>query len=396
MRLTRSRAVDAVCSLILTAMITGCDRGTARTLAVEPFAKRSIELSTGVTIAYVEAGDPAGEAVILLHGYTDTGRSYHPMMRHLLALRPDLHLLVLDQRGHGESSMPDPERCRRAPERCFRPADFAADVLAFMDQLGIERAYLVGHSMGGLVAQEVALTRPERVERLVLIATWASMKEHPVVGEFLIAELMEGPWKEALVQQGYAFPEDVYELTPLDFDPGTEAWLAANWVTEPAADPAFLAQVLPETSRIKLGTWLGVARALLATDNRERLKGLAVPALVISATQDGMATEADEATLLASLHTAARSCKTSFVLKRYGRKPLPSSGLPGDEIAHNVQWAAAEGVAIDLAAYLREDGQPTRDLYYADPRNVRRVLTAPGEATLIEARAPSCAASGAS
>jgi pimeloyl-ACP methyl ester carboxylesterase len=317
-------------------------------------------------------------------------------MRHLLALRPELHLFALDQRGHGESSMPDPETCRGAPERCFRPADFAADVLAFMDQRAIERAYLVGHSMGGLVAQEIALTHPERVERLVLIATWASMIDHPVVGEFLISELIEGPWKEALVRQGYEFPEDIYELTPLDVDPEAEAWLAVNWVTEPAADPAFLAQVLPETSRTRLGTWLGVARSLLATDNRERLKELAVPALVISATQDGMSTEADETTLIASLDGAARSCRTSFVLKRYGRKPLPPSGLAEDEIAHNVQWAAAEGVASDLAAYLREDGQPTRDLYYADPRKPRRVLTAPGEATLIEGRTLNCGRSGAS
>lgn len=396
MKVIRSRAASTVWSLILPALLAGCDGGTAQTLATESFAKRSVELPTGVTIAYVEAGNAAGEAVILLHGFTDTGRSFQPVLRHLLALRPDLHLFVLDQRGHGESSMPDPERCRSAPERCFRPADFAADVLAFMDQRGIGRASLVGHSMGGVVAQEVALTHPERVERLVLIATWASMRDHQVVGEFLLPELIEGPWKDALVQQGYAFPEDVYELTPLDVQPGAEAWLAANWVTEPAADPDFLTEVLPETSRIKLGTWLGVARALLTTDNRERLKKLTVPTFVIQATQDGMATESDEETLLASLHAAAQSCKTRFVLKRYGRKPLPSSGVPEDEIAHNVQWAAGEALAIDLAAYLREDGQPTRDLYYADPQDPRRILTAPGEATLIEGRTPNCAASGAS
>jgi len=390
----RFRAACVVCSLGLSALLRSPDRAVAQGSSSAEFGKRHIELSTGIRMAYAEAGDPAGPTVILLHGYTDTGRSWHSTMRRLLVLRPELHLVALDQRGHGASSMPAPERCRRAPESCFRPADFAADLLAFMDQRGIARADLVGHSMGGLVAQEVALTHPERVERLVLVASWASMLGHPVVGEFIIRDLLAGPWKDALVQQGYTFPDDVYELTPLDADPQVEVWMAANWVTEPVADPAFLAEVLPETVRTRLGTWLGVARALLEIDNRERLKQLRVPTFVISATQDGMATASDEATLLASLHAAARSCKARFVLKRYGRKPVPASGIPEDDIAHNVQWAAGEAVAMDLASYLRKDGQPTRDLYYADPENIHRVISAPGRATLIEGRMQNCGARG--
>lgn len=107
------------------------------------FPKRSLELSTGIAMSYVEAGDPEGEVVILLHGITDTSRSFSLMTRYLTELRPDLHVFALDQRGHGDSSLPSPADCRGAPERCFRPADFAADVLAFMDQKGIRRAHLV-------------------------------------------------------------------------------------------------------------------------------------------------------------------------------------------------------------------------------------------------------------
>jgi pimeloyl-ACP methyl ester carboxylesterase len=218
-----------------------------------PFQKQTLALSTGITLAYVEAGDRAGEPVILLHGYTDTGRSVYPMMRHLLALRPDLRLIALDQRGHGASSMPPAEACRAAPERCFGPGDLAADVRALMEQKWIRRASVVGHSMGSLVAQELALTRPERVRRLVLIGSFARTVDHPV--------------------------------TPLAADSGAEAWMLPDWVTEPLADSAFLAAIAPETARTRLGTWIGVARALLAVDHTERLKGVRVPTLAIWAAQ---------------------------------------------------------------------------------------------------------------
>ena len=94
----------------------------------------------------------------------------------------------------------------------------------------------------------------------------------------------------------------------------------------------------------------------------------------------------------AALDSAAARCGAGSVWKRYGKRPLPPSGVPQDEIAHNVQWSAPAAVAADVAAFLREDGAPTRDLYYADPENGRRVLTAVGEAPLIERQPRNCPA----
>lgn len=350
--------------------------------------KRAVELSTGITMAYLEAGDSPGEPVIFLHGFTDTSRSFFPTMERLAALEPRLRLLAPDQRGHGASSMPSPERCRPAPERCFRPADLAADVLAFMDALGISRAHVVGHSMGGAVAQEIALTSPGRVGRLVLIGTWASIEGHPVVTEFLLAGQIEGPWREALVARGHAFPDDVYELTPRDV-PGAEGWIASSWVVDPVADPAFLAAVLPETARTPLGTWIGVARALNEVDNREALAGLAVPTLVLWATQDGASLESDQAILRAALDSAARACRLEYFWKAYGRAPLPPSGQQESDIGHNLQWGAPAAVATDIAAFLR-DGRPTEDLTFADPDDVRRLRTAPGAARIVQGRGEGC------
>lgn len=344
------------------------------------FTKQRVKLATGITMAYAETGAPEGEPVIFLHGYTDTSRSFWSTIQHLAGLRPDLRLIAPDQRGHGDSSMPPPEACSPAPELCFHPAEFASDVIAFMEAKGIERAHLVGHSMGSLVAQEVALEHPERVGRLVLIATAARTRDHAAIGEFLLVRLIEGSWKQALVANGYSFPDDVYTLTSFDADPEAERWLAENWVVEVTADPEFLASVLGETSRIPLGTWIGVARALNTFDNTERLSGLGVPTLILWPTQDVTFVAEDQVELKAALDPAVEACRMVYFHKEYGRQPLPPSGLQEDDLGHNMQWGASEAVARDLAAYLREGGEPTRDLYHADPDDIRTIVTAPGEA----------------
>ena len=91
--------------------------------------------------------------------------------------------------------MPDPERCAAAPERCFRPVDFAADLVALLDHLGVSRAHWVGHSLGSIVAQQVAIARPERVDRLVLVGSAATTRGNAVARAFLLDGLLEGPWR---------------------------------------------------------------------------------------------------------------------------------------------------------------------------------------------------------
>jgi pimeloyl-ACP methyl ester carboxylesterase len=96
-------------------------------------------------------------AALLLHGIGNYGR-YWDLFADNVAGR--LRLIAPDARGHGESGR---------PADGYAPADFAADALAVLDQLGIDRAVVVGHSMGGLHSINLAARHPERVRALVIV-----------------------------------------------------------------------------------------------------------------------------------------------------------------------------------------------------------------------------------
>jgi pimeloyl-ACP methyl ester carboxylesterase len=335
---------------------------------------QSVALATGITLRYVEAGPATGEPVILLHGVTDTSRSFLETIDALRAIDGRLRLFAPDARGHGGSSLPAEAGCPEAPERCFEIADHAADVLAFMDRQHLRRVHLVGHSMGNAVAQHVALAHPDRVASLVLIGGFATGADNAVINGLLLSETIEGRWKAALQgRPGFRWPADAYRLTPLDADPGAEEWNRRNWVVDPVADPALVRAIVPETARTRLGTWIGSVRALAAFDNRAALAHLRVPTLVIWATQDNaFPEEPDQARLRASLGAAAAACRTTWFFKTYGKEALPASGQQESDLGHNVQWGAPEAVAADIASFVRT-GRPTADLPYADPRRALRV-----------------------
>lgn len=346
-------------------------------------SERCIEkLSTGIDMSYLEVGPKDGQAVILIHGLTDNVRSWSLPMESLHKLNPALHILAVDLRGHGKSSMPDAATCAQSPENCFRPTDFAADIVAFMQAKGIKKATLAGHSLGSFITQEVALTHPEMVDHAILDATAASSVGNVVLKEYVLDEPIEGSWKKALEAAGKTYPADFYELTPLDADPKVADWLAANWVVDPTADPAFLQPYVPETASTRLGTWIGATKALLAQDNAKRLEDMSVPTLVMWGTQDGIFTAADQDAIKASLAVAAKKHGQPVYWKQYGSLPMPESGAQETDIGHNLQWAAFETVAKDIDAFITS-GEPTHDLVHSAPApDVHKLLIEPDKAVV--------------
>jgi pimeloyl-ACP methyl ester carboxylesterase len=375
-KLARSISISAI------AFLGAAVSGAAQAACTSPDAERcKVTLATGIDMTYLEVGPQDGPAVILIHGLTDNARSWFTTMESLHRINPAIHVMAVDLRGHGGSSMPDAAKCAPAPEACFRPADFADDIIAFLGAKGITKADLAGHSLGSIVVQEVALTRPELVGHAILNATAANAVGNVVLQDYVLKEPVEGSWKKALEAKGKSYPADFYELTPLDADPQVSGWLSVNWVVDPAADPEFLKPYLPETASVKLGTWIGATKALLMQDNSERLKDMTVPTLVQWGTQDNIFPGSDQDAVKASLTVAAGKHKQPIYWKAYGSLPLPASGLQETDIGHNVQWSAFDMVAQDINAFITTNA-PTSDLVRSDAANVKTLIVEPGKAVL--------------
>lgn len=116
----------------------------------------------GIDLHYREAGQ--GFPVLLVHGFTGNSRNWALTVP---ALSPAFRTISPDLRGHGLSAKP------------ARPEDYtlevlAADVLGLLQHLNVSHCYLVGHSMGGMVAQHLVLSQPGLFRALVLIDTAAN------------------------------------------------------------------------------------------------------------------------------------------------------------------------------------------------------------------------------
>lgn len=162
--------------------------------------------TSGVEVFYRDEG--AGEAILMIHGHTFDHTVFDPQAAALTGqgfrvLRPDL-------RGHGRSERPPVG---------YHPSHHAADMAAVLEHAGVDRATVVGYSVGGAVALELALADPDRVGALVLLAP--VMPDRPFEEAFMtnlkqvartargegIAAAMAGPWLDSpLFAHSFATP----------------------------------------------------------------------------------------------------------------------------------------------------------------------------------------------
>jgi pimeloyl-ACP methyl ester carboxylesterase len=145
----------------------------AQSSPVEPLADPDgvfVEID-GVTLYYVERGDPDGEPILLLHGFAGSVADFFTMMPPLEAM--GYRVIAFDRPPFGLAD--------KSPDIDYTAASQAAWMVGLMDHLGIERATLLGHSAGGSLAAGVALNYPDRVTRLILVGasidTWQGGEE---------------------------------------------------------------------------------------------------------------------------------------------------------------------------------------------------------------------------
>jgi non-heme chloroperoxidase len=227
--------------------------------------QKTVTLRTGLEISYVEQGDRIGVPLVLLHGYTD---SFHSFDRLLAKLPTWVRAFALSQRGHGDSSK---------PASGYGLRDLALDVVDFLDALALRRAVLAGHSMGGLVAQRVAMDHPERTAGLVLVSTFPTYAGNPELEEL---------WRESV--SGLTDP----------IDPAFVRAFQESTIATPSAVPeAFVDLVVRESLKVPARVWRELLGAHLREDYTRELGRIDTPTLILHGDADGLARTSDQEVL---------------------------------------------------------------------------------------------------
>lgn len=227
-------------------------------MTVDSEPERRVDRQDGIEIAYWVHGE--GTPLVLITGVGTPAVSWGPLPR--LLADQGYQVIVVDNRDCGSSSP-----CEGIE---YTIADMAGDVVAVLDDLGIAGAYILGISMGGMIAQELVLNHPERVRRLMLVATTPGRPEHVSADPAFLIEVFAMPpgedqraWTVRTLGRlmGPGFAERHRELL--------EA--AAELRIEHGSDPA-------EFSR----QW----QAIMGFGSWDRLPEIKAPTLVIHGTAD--------------------------------------------------------------------------------------------------------------
>jgi non-heme chloroperoxidase len=260
---------------------------------------RRVQLPGRATLDVLEAGDPSGTPVVFLHGITDSRRSWELA---LPALPESIRAIALSQRGHGDS-----ER----PENGYRPRDFADDVRALLDTLQIEKAVVVGHSMGSTVARRFAVDHESRTRALVLVGSFDTLADKPGVAELtaVLADLTD----------------------PIDPDFVREFQGSTIGRPIPAA---FLETVIAESCKVPVRVFRDALAGLVEDDVSGDLARIGAPTLLVWGDQDAYALRADQDRLSTAIQNARLSAYSGT--------------------GHAPPWEEPQRFANELAAFVAE------------------------------------------
>jgi len=251
-----------------------------------------------ISLPYVEQGDASGVPVLLLHGATDSWRAFEPVLRHL---PDDIHGVAVTLRGHGDAPKPDSG---------YALDDFAGDVAALIDELGLGPVVLAGHSLGSLVASRVAIDHPERLAGLVLAGAFG----HPLSANPTMDEVR--PFTE--------LEDPVRREVPYEFQSST--------LTRQLPD-GMLDGFVDESMKVPAHVWRGIFSNVPRVDLSGELGAITAPTLIVQGSADMYVSQSDSDMLLDA---------------------IPDSRLIVYEGAgHAFHWEQPERFAADLVAFSR-------------------------------------------
>jgi 3-oxoadipate enol-lactonase len=212
-----------------------------------------------VRIAWERRG--SGEPLLLVHGLGYARWGWEPVLE---PLERSFDVILFDNRGIGESD---------APPGPYTVAELAADAAQVLDEAGVERANVLGTSLGGMVAQELALTAPERVDRLVLACTTPGGPEAFPMPERTVQLMTGGATLRQFVENALA----------------------------PGPDPELVDRILRhrEATAQPLDAWSAQAAAGATFDALGRIARVEAPTLILHGTEDAVV-DSRNSSLLAS------------------------------------------------------------------------------------------------
>jgi len=273
-----------------------------------------IELPGGRRIAVDDRGDPDGVPVLYCHGSPDSRLARHP--DDSLARDAGVRLLAADRPGIGASD-PDPGAT---------PASVAADLVALLDHLGIERAGVLSWSTGSIFALAIAGTHPDRVTAVVLAA--------PLVPA--------DAYDDASVLDGADDARRLFADAHGGMDPGDVGAELAPWLVPEAIDDD-LARELLGRSLAALGDVPGADRQLVDAVRASVAQGLAGIERDIAAQATRLGPLLDHLTAPVSIHVGTEDTVTPPAMARWLGRRLGVEPVVHDDVGHELairRWGA--------------------------------------------------------
>jgi len=268
-------------------------------------SRQHVSLPDGISLAYVDYGPREAPVVVLIHGYTSSARSWVPLLPYL---DPSRRYLIPDLRGHGQSTKPD---C------CYDRTTFAYDIRLLLDALHVERADVVGASLGSLIAQAFAENWPERTRRLVLQSSTGG----------LLASCAAEPGGSAT----FDFRSAILALHD-PIDPESPFMIAWYDSTTPV-DAEFLRRQRRDAAAIPVRVWLAILdQAANLRDVPADLPKIRAPTLLLWGAKDNLFGARDRCSLRAALPNAE--------VKVF------------DDLGHNLSWENPVAVAAVINPFL--------------------------------------------
>jgi non-heme chloroperoxidase len=263
---------------------------------------KTARLSNGVNLQYAEQGNFTGTPVIFLHGITDSWHSFESV----LSLLPDnIHAFAISQRGHGDSDR---------PLTGYSPKDFAADIADFIQLHKLHSAFIVGHSMGGVIAQRFALDYPQLTKGLVIVSSAPSLKNNPGMPEF---------YNQV---QGLSDPMDKSFM-----DEFQRATLARP------IDPTYFNVLVAEGMKVPVRVFKEALLGLMKADYTHELKNITSPVLIVWGAKDSFFTEENQAALVKQIKH--------------------SSFFVYEETGHALHWEEPNRFVNDLVGFVNRSTQ---------------------------------------